>query len=397
MSAVDDPTIPEELGDLLRIAAAHQEVSPAPLQAVERRVHVRRRRRRGTIGCGAAAIVLLAALATAQVTGDDSQQVVTATEPAAIEGSAPQPVLVPRLRLASQLPAGVDPEAAGGILDSITATDTTAWWTTEGIWYPTSASVLADGRRFGLAVTSAVARTEDQYLGARLDRIGDDGRTASSQTVSMDVPDGEHGWIRSIGATGNEVILQRGLQKVPEVFDQEAPGGMVIEESTRFSALDVDTGAERPIADVEGSPQASAAGDVLVYGPGTDCTLAVVPLDGGDTRTLGGTCEGQVDGLSGLVLRVAVSPDGRYAGVVWNSIHPIGDPIQTLEVIDLQAGRTVQHQNLSAQALVNAMAWTSEHGLTVAMEPQGEPITLDGGGVTVRTIAWSSLTPVSGD
>lgn len=397
MKAIDDPTIPDDLSELLRSAAADQRVSPAPLHAVERRARHRRRRRRGALACSASAVVLLTALALVQTTGHGgTEQVVTATAPPASGGSVAQPVLVPRIRATSDLPEGVDPEAPGGILDSITASGGETWWATDGIWYPSSASVLADGRRFGIAATIAAARTDDRYLGARLDRIGPDGATSSSRTIPMEVPDGQHGWIRSIGATGTTLIVQRGIQKAPEIFDQDAPGGMAIEESTSFSALDVDTGAERPIADVEGSPLAAAAGDVLAYGLGTGCAIVVVPLDGGDPRTIEGTCDGPVEGLEGQALRLAVSPDGRYAAVIWNTVQLTGDPIEALEIIDLRRSRVVHHQALGAETRISGLAWTAEHGLTVAMEPRGEPITIDGGGVTVRTITWNTLAASAG-
>ncbi len=217
MNTIDDPTVPDDLGDLLRSATNRLDVAPASLAAVHRRAQQRRRRRHGRRAGIAAAVLLVAGVAVDQVRGTGQEETVIATVPRAVEGSVPQPLLIPHTYQVDELPAGTDPSTAGGALDDVTASGAASWWTTEGIWYPTSAFVLADGRRFGIAVTNPVQPGTPTE--ARLDQIGNDGRTVWSRALPLPAPEGS--WesirtIRAIGAIGNELIVQRATDFIPD-------------------------------------------------------------------------------------------------------------------------------------------------------------------------------------
>ncbi|MGN6695376.1 MAG: hypothetical protein ACTHN0_14465, partial [Aquihabitans sp.] len=357
MNAIDDPTIPDDLGALLRTASADLAVSPAELGSVQRRARQRRRRRHALVASGAAVVLVLAGLVAvaAATSGDGEQRVITATDPPRPEGSVAQPVLVSPQRLVSELPAGVDPDQAGGILDAVTTSGATLWWQAEDGWFPSGGFVFPDGRRFGVANNQPLRAEEPAK--ARIDEIGADGAVVSSRAIQLDPPSGYRASAGAIGATGSELIVARSFRSEPDYDHPNADGGSPIYERTTFSAIDVETGAERPLLHLDSSVAAAAAGDVLVYAPGTDCTLEVSTIEGGDHRTHDGGCNGEIEGMGGLASGIALSPDGRYAAVTWMTISTSGPGTETLTVVDLDGGG-VLYSNGMTSGSINGMAWT---------------------------------------
>jgi hypothetical protein len=387
---IDDPTIPDDLGALLRAGSEDLDVTPAELHAVERRARQRRRRRHGMVATSAAVVLVLAGLAAVATatSGDGEQRVITATNPPRPEGSVAQPVLVSRQRMVSELPAGVDPDQAGGILDAVTTSGATLWWQAEDGWFPSGGFVFPDGRRFGVANSQTLRA--DEPTKARIDEIGADGASVSSRDISLDPPSGYRAGARAIGATGTELIVERSSRSEPDYDHPSADGGFPIYEQSTFSAINVDTGAERPLLHFDSSVAAAAAGDVLVYAPGTDCTLEVSTIEGGDHRTHDGGCNGEIEGMGGLANSIALSPDGRYAAVTWMTISTSGPGTETLTVVDLDAGG-VLYSNGMTSGSINAMAWTGARALTVSMEPEATPVDGDIAGVSIRTIVYDTI------
>lgn len=396
MNTIDDPVIPDDLSHLLRAGTEGLDVTPAPLGSVERRARQRRRRRHSLIAGGAAALVLLAGLAVAQVgRSEPDQQTVIATSPPAEPDSVPQPLLLRKAAEASGLPTGPD-EDRGGTLVTVTADGATEWWSTTGEWLPAGAFELADGRRFGLATTNSTG------LGlapkARLDEIGDGGRSLSSKTIPLGVPWGSFSAsIRAIGVTGNEVVLQREVSRQEPIDD----GSFKVLTTTTYAAVDVDSGTERPLgeADVKEStysgPTSAAADDVMVRTAAARCELTVSRLTGREARTVAGGCPRQDGGAVGTVTDIAVSPDGRYAAVLSRGFQA-GSPAQGFEVIDLDDGSSVVG-DMTTEGDFQGIAWTGVHVVTIAVDPSQDPIERDEDGVTIRSVPYDRVTGAPGD
>lgn len=400
MNATDDPTIPDDLGELLRGASRAQAVTPAPLGSVQHRARQRRRRRHGVVACGAAAVVLLAGLAIAQVATDDgTERVETATTvPVDGRGSAAQPLLVPGGPTAAEVVGdGGSALMAGRQLDELTSAGVQRWWTTEPGWRPSEAVVLADGRRFGIARAAGegplVSNEESEVA---LDEIGPGGRTIDRRVLAVDAPTDSTTSVTLLGASGTEVVLERTTSSNPGTG---GPGdgmtGVQITSSSTVTALDVDTGEERPVTEGTGGGLAAAAGDVLVRSVGTDCTITVQPLaSDDDPRELDGGCpttSEDLDGLEGMAIGLAVSPDGRYAGVLWTMIRMTGLPDVRVAIIDLGTGEIVQDGTQEDDEPVATMAWTGDRTLSLAVDEDGAPFTVGEGPVEVAAVPWSGM------
>jgi hypothetical protein len=396
VNPTDDPVIPDDLRDLLRSGSADLPVAPAEIRTVERRARQRRHRRRSLLAGGAAVVVLLAGAAVAQVgrAEPEHQTVIATNPPTPAADSVPQPLLLRGTPEGTALVAGASWKP-GGTLLSVTSSGSTVWWRTSGEWYPVGAYELADGRRFG------VATTESTGLGippkARLEQIGTDGSPLGSRAIPLAMPDGAFSAsIRSIGVTGDEVILQRNVSRQVPID----PVSFKVATTTSYAALDVDSGAERPLFDTDEAAYAftpaTAAADVVVQAPDTRCELVVSTLDGDDPRTVPGACRKQPEGLSGYAQPVAVSPDGRYVAVVWSGIDKAARSTALLDVIDLDDGTPIVSKVLPPDG-VQGLAWTGTRHVTIALD-QGQPaIEIDEDGVTVRSVPWDATAGSPGD
>ncbi|HWJ64444.1 MAG TPA: hypothetical protein VNS19_20905 [Acidimicrobiales bacterium] len=389
MNAIDDPAVPDDLRDLLRAGSADLTVSPAALGSVQRRVRQRRRRRRALVASGAAAVVLLAGLAVAQVgrPAPGHERVLATSPPATDPSSVPQPLLVRREWKASEVPAGTDPNDRGWTLDSLTPAGTSRWWGATSGWHPVGGYELADGRRFGVAATMPTG------LGvapkARLDEISADATTVSSRPLPLEVPWGSFdASIRPIGATGDEIVLQRDVKRsepIDDVFFKVAI-------TTTYTAIDVDSGVERPLFEVDGTPgsgipaASAAAADVVVRAEDDGCGIVVSSLTGDDPRRIAGSCPQRPVGMSGFGIQVTVSPDGRRAAVVWTGTSAGGLGVSLFEVIDLERGESIGTAKVESASLGD-QSWTGVRQLSIAVGPDREPIEIDAGDVAVRSIA----------
>lgn len=388
MNPIDDPAIPADLGELLRQASRSQAVGPAALGAVQQRARQRRRRRRTLASAGAASIVLVVGLALAAVADDRSEHVVTLAQPDRVDASsAPQPLLVDGGPTGAEVVAdGLDTTAAGTRLDELTTQGTRLWWATEPGWRPSSAVVLADGRRFGLADGAERSAHAGSFA---LDEIDPDGRSAGGRPLADDEPSGSSTSLSILGASGTEVILLRITQPTPT---GDVDG--LLRENSSIVALDVDSGSERTIVGTAGGAGvAAASADVLVRSMGTDCTLTVQPLDGtGSARDLDGGCpEGVEAGLEGMAIDLGTSPDGRYAAVLWMMIRAAGLPDTRLAIIDLDTGTVVQEGTRGGDAPVAQLAWTGTRRVALAVAEGAAPFEMSAGPVRVDSIGWSGL------
>jgi len=383
MSTLDDPVIPDDLSDLLRTGSKHLEVSPAALRSVEHRARRRRHRRHALAASGAsgaAVLLLLASLAAVHLASRDEGQTVTATDPdTSAVGSVPQPLLIPG---GYRLPVDASDGLVEGVdLDHLTNAGRSLWWETGKGRQPVGAAVLADGRRFGISMAGDVVRHD---LTASLDEIGAGGQTESSRPLDTSTADGASVTRSLIGASGTEVVLQRTADR--PVPDQ--PGTRVVTAS-EIVALDVDSGTERVLATDTGTGVASAAGGQLAFSGSTDCTIRVLPLDGnGADRRLAGGCPEGIHGLTGLAQRLAVSPDGRWAAVVWTMIHNEGEPNRAISIIDLDDGHLDQVLQLGPKESADALAWTGDDAVTLAIGGSETDATYRGGRVRIALIGY---------
>lgn len=380
---MDDPVIPNDISALVRRASRGLDVAPAALPAVQQRARQRRRRRQGLVAGGAAAVMLLGALVVAQVvTGsDDSQRIITATTGSPeLTGTVPQPLLLWGGTPASPNWDDEGERPDGSWLDEITPAGARHWWRSDPGREAVQGVVLPDGRRFGLSLDQG--RREDEASAYSLDEIGRDGRTASSTDLVAAEPDPDASLEFSIvGTSGSEVILER---RTDTVHEPTADGGYTFQVESRLVARDVDTGAERVLHESTGTTTAAAAGDRLVIAPGTDCDLQVGSLaGGGDLRTLEGGCPPGVDDLTGLADSLAVSPDGRYAAVVWRMVRLAGPGESMLAVIDLDSGALVGSADLSDRWPATKIGFTGDRQLTMAIDPDAPELPAVIGGIDV--------------
>jgi hypothetical protein len=266
-------------------------------------------------------------------------------------------------------------------LREVSASGAPLWWRAPSGWQAIEGVVLADGRRFGVAVGQP-GTDQDGY---RLSEIGPDGEAVHTVGLPIDVPDGwQARGNRLIGATGTEVIVaQETESKPPESPTTE----YAIHTSTKVLALDVDSGATRVLVDGEPSGPSSAADDVLARSNGTDCTLLLQRLHGGGAaRTVQGGCPPGIDGLQGMAMALAVSPDGRYVAAVWNEIRPAAQAGSELIVIDATDGTVVYRAAGDPEHLVRDLAWTADATLTAAIDVGSTPPPPGDGPVRVGAI-----------
>ena len=341
---------PHELDELLHAAAVLRratgalDVTVAPVDAIRAGGQRRRRQRRLAAGALAAAASLLVVVGVVRLASDHDRPVDVASSQGV---SRPQPLLVP---------AGV----GDARLDAIGATGVRSlWWTAPAGWAPVEGVLLGDGRRVGLARSTASGPV--RY---RLDEVDADGRTRASHPLAI-AADGAVVDVDLIGAVGGRAVVSEMATTVSGAAD--ATGADVTLRTTRrVVAVDLDDDQTHVVFTDHASGAASAAEDALAVAPGERCSVELRRLVGANLRAAAtADCPSGATSLPGVASGAALSPDGRYLALRWRRLPGFGTGHEHLVVLDRSTGAVVYESPEAAGVQLLTIAWTGDRTLAV--------------------------------
>jgi hypothetical protein len=393
---IEDVTIPSELAEALQRATDRLVVDVAPIADIERRGLRHHRRRRAMAAVGAAATVLVAAgIAVPLASHRLSQRSVRsgAATDEVVDGSSPQPLLV----LGG--PTGQEREEQGlaafdGLsqLDSIGPDGRHMWWHRDETshWGLGTGVVLADGRKFGLAIGEMGSSLDGQYAIAE---ISDAGATIATHPLDLPATPANLGAdVGIVGASGSRVFVQHTVHDEP-LRNHTPPGSFDVLLQRDLYAYDVDshrlTAVERPR-----DGQVLLADDTVVNdAPG--CKIEVRrQLGAGPVERIDGGCP---PGRTSVLQPLALSPDGELLAVDIMTLTD-GVPDETLAIVDLRDGSQRYRSTTKSPIPWQVIAWTAPRTLSLAIStdgpsdsPTGHPEDLApaGDGVTVAQVPYS--------